>query len=121
MIRKWHNQEEIPIPKTEEGKNLSKPSEQLFPNRRSLAYPNLTTKYENAHKVQTADKNSTPKHKAIHCIVLYIALHCVALNAANAMYCIVLYCIVLYCIVLYCIVLYCIVISRKMLYALFYQ
>ena len=54
MIRKWRNQKEIPTPQTEGWEknkmtfrylyqeNISKPSEQLFPNRRPLSYPNLT-------------------------------------------------------------------------------
>ena len=41
-------------------KEYGEPSEQLFPNKRSLTYPNLT-KNENVHKVQTT-QNSTPKH-----------------------------------------------------------
>ena len=55
MIRKRRNQKDIPTPNTEVGKKLNwqlgtytkktycKPSGQLFPNRRSLSYPNLTT------------------------------------------------------------------------------
>ena len=53
MIRKQPIQKEIPTPKTEIKKKLNwqsgtytkkayrKPSEQLFPNRRPLSYPNL--------------------------------------------------------------------------------
>ena len=46
MIRKWHNQKEIPTPKTEVGKKQSgtytkqtyrKRNEQLFPNRQPLS------------------------------------------------------------------------------------
>ena len=37
---------------TYDEKTYRKPSEQLFPNRRSLSYP----KYENVHKAQTAQK-----------------------------------------------------------------
>ena len=63
MIRKRCNQKEIPIPKTKVGKletctkkTYSKPSEQLFSNRRPLSY--LKLKYEKAHKVQTAQKST---------------------------------------------------------------
>ena len=60
MIRKRRIQKENPTPKTEVEKtklttrhlhleNYRKPSEQLFPNRRSLSYL-----YKNEHKVQTA-------------------------------------------------------------------
>ena len=62
-IRKRRNQKEIPTPKTEVGKlgaytykTYLKPSEQLFPNRRSLSYPNLNKKFQNVHKVQVAQK-----------------------------------------------------------------
>ena len=53
MIRKRRNQKEIATPKTEMGKKLNwqssaytkkayrKQSEQLFPNRMLLSYPNL--------------------------------------------------------------------------------
>ena len=73
MIKKWHNQKEIPTPKTEDGKlsknwqsgsytkgKYCKPSEQLFPNRRPLSYPNLTKYvYEKVHKMKTAQKANT--------------------------------------------------------------
>ena len=56
MIRKIRNQKEIHTPNTDVGETkltiryeyieniytCRKPSEQLFPNRRSLSYPNLT-------------------------------------------------------------------------------
>ena len=35
-----------------------------FPNSWPLSYPNITKKYENIHKLLTAQK-STPKHKTI--------------------------------------------------------
>ena len=43
--------------------SIRKPSEQLFPNRRPLSYPNLTNaqKYENVHKVQTTQKFNIKK------------------------------------------------------------
>ena len=33
-----------------------KQSEQLFPDRRLLSYPNLNKKYKNVHKIQAAKK-----------------------------------------------------------------
>ena len=74
MIRKMHNQNEIPTPKTEVGKNTNwqlgtytyrtyrKPSEQLFPNRRPLSYPHLT-KTMKTYICSKQHKKSTQKHK----------------------------------------------------------
>ena len=73
MIRKRRNQKEIPTPKTEAGKTkltirytylrtYRKPSGQLFSNRRSLSYPNLTKSMKTYIRFNQ-HKKSTTKHK----------------------------------------------------------
>ena len=69
MTKKRRNQKEIPTPKTEVGKQLDfytektyrKPKERLFPNRRSLSYPNLSKNTKTYIRFKQ-HKNSTSKY-----------------------------------------------------------
>ena len=70
MLRKWHNQKEIPTPKNRSGKNpkwqldtcskitLCRPSEQIFPHRRPLKYQ-ILTKNLKTHIRRKKHKQST--------------------------------------------------------------
>ena len=76
MIRTWRNQKEIPTVQTEGWEKTKillddytketnrKPSEQLFPNRRSLSYLNLNKNMRTYIRLKQ-HKISTPEHKTI--------------------------------------------------------
>ena len=59
-MQEHHDQEKVLITK----KTYRKPSEQLFPNRRPLSYPNLPENMKTHIKCKQ-HKNSTPRHKTV--------------------------------------------------------